>query len=219
MVYTSAPLLGRVGQAPAPAAPPAPTQVPPAPTPIALAVSQQLALQKPATLPPPTTSSGKEEVEVEDKLDNEAAGPAAPKKHKGKGLVCPEVQTVQPTRQSTRLWKPSALVKRIEVGEGTAGDELAGYAEDNPDPFKWANLAGYEEIIATTIQEVEGDPKSIQKVRSRSDWPCWKEAMDCKIGSLERAETWTMVQRPPRRNTVRCKWVFHLKWKSGWKHR
>src|SRR6266850_256057 len=39
-VYTSAPPLGRVGQALAPAAPPAPVQVPLAPTPIALAVSQ-----------------------------------------------------------------------------------------------------------------------------------------------------------------------------------
>ena len=63
--------------------------------------------------------------------------------------------------------------------------------EDDPDPSEWANLAGYEEIIATTIQEVEGDPKSVQEAQYRSDWPHWKEAMDREIGSLEHAGTWT----------------------------
>ena len=214
MVYTSAPLLRRVGQALAPAAPPAPAQVPPALTPIAPAVSQQLALQQPAALLPPATSSGKEEVEVEDKLNDKVAGPAAPKKHKGKGPARPGAQPVQPTRQSTRLWKPSALVKRIEAGKGTAGDKLVRYAEDDPDPSKWANLAGYKEIIAATIQEVEGNPKSVQEAWSRSDWPCWKDAMDCKIGSLEHAGTWATVPCPPGKNIVRCKWVFRLKRKA-----
>jgi len=91
-VYTSAPPLGRVGQALAPAAPSAPTQAPPAPTPIALAVAQQLALQKPAALPPPATSSSEEEVKVEDKLDDEVVGPVTPKRHKGKGPARPGVQ-------------------------------------------------------------------------------------------------------------------------------
>jgi len=56
------------------------------------------------------------------------------------------------------------VVKRIEAGKGTAGDELAGYVEDDEDPSKWANLAGYEEIITATIQKVEGDLKSMQEV-------------------------------------------------------
>jgi len=153
-------------------APPAPTEAPPPPTPIALAATQQLAPEKPTALPPPATSSGEEEVKVEDKLDDEAAGPSILKKRKGKGPACPEAQAAQPTRKSTRLWKPSTVVKRIEAGEGTAGDELAGYTEDNEDPSEWANLAGYKELIAATIQEVEGNPKSVQEARSRSDWPC-----------------------------------------------
>jgi len=213
MVYTLAPPLGRVGQALAPVAPPAPVQVPPALTLIALAASQQLAPQQPAALPPPTTSSGEEEVEVEDELNDEAAGPVAPKKRKGKGPARPEMQAAQPTRQSTRLQKPSTLVKRIKAGEGTARDELAGYAEDDPDPSKWANLAGYKEIITMTIQEVEGNPKSIQEAQSHSNWPRWKDAMDRKIGSLEHAGTWTTVLHPPGKNIIGCKWVFRLKQK------
>jgi len=62
-----------------------------------------------------------------------------------------------------QLWKPSAVVKRIESGQGHCRDELAGYAEDDKDLSEWANLTGYEEIIAATIQEVEGDPKSVQE--------------------------------------------------------
>jgi len=139
------------------------------PTLIAPAATQQLAPEKPAALLPPATLSGEEEVEVADELDDEVAGPVIPKKRKGKGPAHPEVQAVQPTWQSTRLWKPSAVVKRIEAGEGTARDELVGYAEDDEDPSEWANLTGYKEIIAATIQEVEGDPKSIQEARSCSD--------------------------------------------------
>ena len=85
--------------------------------------------------------------------------------------------------------------------------------EDDPDPSEWANLVGYKEIITATIQEVEGDPKSIQEAQSCSNWPCWKEAMDHKIGSLKHAGTWTTVPHLPGKNIVRCKWVFRLKQK------
>jgi len=38
--------------------------------------------------------------------------------------------------------------------------------------------------------------------------------MDCKIGLLKHAGTWTTVPHLPGRNIVRCKWVFCLKRKA-----
>jgi len=82
------------------------------------------------------------------------------------------------------------------------------------DHCEWANLIGYEEVIATMIQEAEGNPKTVQEARSRSDWPKWKEVMDRKISSLEHAGTWTTIPRPHGKNVVGCKWVFRLKRKA-----
>jgi len=89
--------------------------------------------------------------------------------------------------------------------------DLVEYKEDDADRCEWANLIGYEEVIAAMIQEAEGNPKTVQEARSHSDWPKWKEAMDREIGSLEHTGTWTTVLRPHRKNVVRCKWVFRLK--------
>jgi hypothetical protein len=33
-------------------------------------------------------------------------------------------------------------------------------------------------MVAVAIQEVQGDPKTLQQARSRMDWPQWQEAMD-----------------------------------------
>jgi len=64
------------------------------------------------------------------------------------------------------------------------------------------------------IQEMEGNPKTVQEAQSHSDWLKWKEAMDHEIGSLEHASTWTTVPHWHGKNVVRCKWVFRLKRKA-----
>ena len=33
--------------------------------------------------------------------------------------------------------------------------------DDDTDWCEWANLVGYEEVIATMIQEMEGNPKAV----------------------------------------------------------
>jgi hypothetical protein len=68
------------------------------------------------------------------------------------------------------------------------------------------------EIIAA-VQEAKGDPKMLHEAWSHSDWPCWKEAVDREMGTLEKAGTWNTVSRPPGKNVVgsgalglRCAW-------------
>ena len=160
--------------------------------------------KQPVTQPPPATDSGEEEVEVEDELVDQMPAPA-----------------VRPTRQSTRVRKPSALARRVEAGEGTTDGHLSAHADVTPlttvpiesEP-EWAYCAGFDDIVAATLQDIEGDPKSVGEAQSRSDWPQWKAAMDREMESLERSETWRTVSRPTGRNIVSCKWVFRLKRKA-----
>jgi hypothetical protein len=180
--------------------------------------TQHTAIQQ----PPPATSSGEEEVEVEGELGDQTLTPAALRRPRTAGGRTTGMHTTQPTRQSARLRKPSALVRRIEAGEGTTDGHLSAYADmpalaevtDDHDEPDWVYAAGFDDIVAATIQEVEGDPRSVAEARSRSDWPRWKEAMDREMQSLERANTWTTISRPPGKNLVGCKWVFRLKRKA-----
>ena len=201
-VTVHTPLLG-MNQRPDDA--PGVTQRPPTPPP------------EPDPDPPAATDSGEEEIEVEGELDDLSLLPTPRKR-------APKVQppATQPTRQSTRLKKPSAIVRRIEAGEGTADGTPPPNAQtaslttshlDAPE-HEFAYFADSEEVIANAIQETEGDPKTVPQARSRSDWPSWKDAMDSEMASLERALTWTSVPRPPGKNVVGSKWVFRLKHKA-----
>ena len=222
-VYTSAPPLGIT---PATAVPPQAISAPPtvptqsagsqsAPQPLP---DQPQPAAMPVEKPPPATDSGEEEIEVEDELEEEAATPPPPtRKGKAAAKKAAPAQAAQPTRQSARTRKPSALVKMIEAGEGTAGGEIADLAADDADDAdrnEWACLAGFESIIAAAVQETEGHPNSVLEAQARPDWPKWKEAMDREIASLEQAGTWNTVPRPRGKNIVGCKWVFRLKRKA-----
>ena len=184
------------------------------------------AVQQPATVTyapqavqqlPPATDSGEEEVEIEDELDDQTPTPAAtPRRPKTVKLTLPSPPVPQPTRQSMRARKPSALARRIEEGEGTADGNLSVHV----DASSLTSLPAGTELewvyLSSSVDPpvIEGDPKSVPEARSRSDWPSWKEAMDHEMGSLDRTETWITVARPPGKNIISCKWVFRLKRKA-----
>lgn len=79
------------------------------------------------------------------------------------------------------------------------------YDDDEYDAYN--TLDSYD-IIASAIQETQSDLKTLREAQSRTDWPQWKEAMDCEIATLEHAGTWTTVPCPSRKNIVGSKWVF-----------
>ena len=156
--------------------------------------------------------------------------PGAPKKTK-------VTTTVQPTRRSQRI---AQQVSKRSTGGSTPTSSTArkgntpgeksvfrGFHPDyvNPDEAALAdiefsdddeednNLNTYDayDLIASAIQDTQGDPKTLREAQSRADWPLWKEAMDREITTLERAGTWTTVSRPPGKNIVGSKWVFRIK--------
>jgi len=55
-------------------------------------------------------------------------------------------------------------------------------------------LAGYDNIIAEAIEDMNSDPKSLAEAQSQLNWPQWKEAMDREMAMLEKAGTWCTVQ-------------------------
>jgi hypothetical protein len=92
-------------------------------------------------------------------------------------------------------------------------DEATLADVDVSDDDEVNDLSTYDsyDIIASAIQDTQGDPKTLQEAKLRVDWPLWKEAMDREIATLEHAGTWTTVPRPPGKNIVGSKWVFRIK--------
>jgi len=134
------------------------TAQPPAPT---------ITTPQTTSQPPPATDNGEEEVEVEDELHVQVPTPTASTTCKEASAVKPPgTPVVQPTCQSARLRKPSALVRSIEAGEGTTDGHLSAHvnitslisssADIEPE---WAYLASINDYVTVTIQEAEGDLK------------------------------------------------------------
>lgn len=55
--------------------------------------------------------------------------------------------------------------------------------------------------IPNSVQEALSDPK-------------WKVAMNEEMKSLQKNETCELVDRPPRKKTVGCRWVYTMKYKA-----
>ena len=218
-----------------------PTQVQPTsstylPTPPA----SHVPTSKPSTTSVPVaTDSGEEEMPDEDeaqveeqlKTPEQTATPLPPS--------APKKPPAPATRRSTREPKPSQKAKDIQAAKTSSTTPKAkqktthqwpddgvfrGIHPDYHSSPSTALLADDEEefvfhithdaLIASAIQDADGDPKSLADALKRSDWPLWKAAMDKEIDTLERADTWTTISRPAGKNIVGSKWVFRIKRKS-----
>ena len=208
---------------------PALTSLHPAPTTsTAPASSTPIQATRAPPQPPAATDSGEEEIEVEDELAN-TPPPLASQGKKSKAN-----QPAQPMHRLSCIRRPS---QKVASGAGTTDASMQGPPGHHPDFDKDSNtltemiadmdalseeckddegayLVEIKEAIAAAVQDAEGDLKSYWEAQSRSDWPCWKDAMDREIESLQQAGTWEKVPCPPDKNIVSCKWVYRLKRKA-----
>ncbi|WJZ80509.1 hypothetical protein VitviT2T_000424 [Vitis vinifera] len=54
-------------------------------------------------------------------------------------------------------------------------------------------------------------PNSVQKALAD---PRWKAAMNEEMKSLQKNETWELVECPPRKKPVGCRWIYTVKYKA-----
>lgn len=55
------------------------------------------------------------------------------------------------------------------------------------------------------------NPRTVDEVKQRHDWPLWKVAMDKEYKQLQDLGTYTLEDLPPDRKAVGCRWVFTIK--------
>ena len=55
---------------------------------------------------------------------------------------------------------------------------------------------------------VDSDPQTYEEV---SGYPIWQTTMEEEFISLQKSNTWELVDLPPGRKLVQCKWVYKTK--------
>ncbi|KAJ3531525.1 hypothetical protein NM688_g7562 [Phlebia brevispora] len=55
------------------------------------------------------------------------------------------------------------------------------------------------------------EPRTLQEVMNREDWPLWKEAMEKEMDQLKKTETYEETELPKGRKAIGCRWVFLIK--------
>jgi hypothetical protein len=61
------------------------------------------------------------------------------------------------------------------------------------------------------IANIDGDPSTIDEALKRPDGDLWQKAINDELQSLKENGTWTLVDLPPDKKPIQCKWVFKIK--------
>lgn len=74
----------------------------------------------------------------------------------------------------------------------------------------------YETDFSLIAQEFPlAEPQSFEDAVSSPDSLEWRAAMQCEYDSLTTNNVWKLVDRPPDKNVVKCKWVFKKKYDAN----
>ncbi|RVW11902.1 hypothetical protein CK203_112054 [Vitis vinifera] len=79
-------------------------------------------------------------------------------------------------------------------------DQL-GVLNLEPDPFMKRLPHRHNRAIPNSVQEALADPR-------------WKAAMNEEMKSLQKNETWELVECPPGKKPVGCRWIYTVKYKT-----
>ena len=125
--------------------------------------------------------------------------------------------TTEPDQKSMQLKQNADITaKDEERQEPQEEKELRRSERTRKTPARY----GYDEYADTAtcrvrhvpyhLSEVD-EPSTMEEAKSSDHAPEWKVATDAEYNSLIENKTWKLVELPPGRKAIGCKWVFKLK--------
>ncbi|RVW73557.1 Retrovirus-related Pol polyprotein from transposon RE1 [Vitis vinifera] len=82
---------------------------------------------------------------------------------------------------------------------------VEGVLNLEPDPFMKRLPHRHNRAIPNSVQEALVDPR-------------WKTTMNKEMKSLQKNKTWELVECPPRKKPVGCRWIYTVKYKADDQH-
>ena len=77
---------------------------------------------------------------------------------------------------------------------------------------EYGNTATVDHLACRAAQILE--PKTIEEALSSNKADKWRAAADSEYSSLLENKTWDLLELPPNREAIPCKWVFKVKYKE-----
>ncbi|RVW58364.1 Retrovirus-related Pol polyprotein from transposon RE1 [Vitis vinifera] len=87
------------------------------------------------------------------------------------------------------------------IGQSELVNQEVGCSYLEPDPFMKRLPHRHNRAIPNSVQEALADPR-------------WKAIMNEEMKSLQKNETWELVECPPRKKPVGCRWIYTVKYKA-----
>ena len=66
-------------------------------------------------------------------------------------------------------------------------------------------------MAAAVVEAIGLEPRSVEEVRKRPNWPRWEDVINAELGQLTAMGTWEVIDKPAGVNVVGSKWVFKVK--------
>ena len=116
----------------------------------------------------------------------------------------PYVSTaVEPSRRSTRQSKPLIWLQDFVT---TSKDNACAYSITNKLSYSHLSQA-YNQMLKA--YPVVCEPASFHEVVSD---PTWVKAMELEIEDLESNKTWNIIDLPPGKKPIGCRWIYKIKY-------
>ena len=103
--------------------------------------------------------------------------------------------------------RPRPLSRELQGLQDTL---VSGPLDNAPSTIAQFALMAINRIEAVNAS-IPGDPQSYKAAMSSAERAAWHRAMDSEMDSIDKAGTWVLVQAPPGRSVIGCKWVYKTK--------
>lgn len=108
---------------------------------------------------------------------------------------------------------------RSDEGDGDSIEEFAECFEVQPImPNVQQNIRRSERTrnppdryVSSKAALIQLEPRSYKDALKRKDFEYWKRGMQEEFDAIEENSTWELVEQPPNRKPIGCKWVYKLK--------
>lgn len=125
--------------------------------------------------------------------------------------------TPVPTRQSTRLKRPSSWqqydhLSNAAVSPYSSSDPMPSLSGTHHPLSHFLSLSRFSPSYRVFLANISGITEPASYTQVVKD-PHWQDAMQYELNALEQQNTWTLMPLPYGHKPIGCKWVYKIKYK------
>jgi len=132
-----------------------------------------------------------------------------------KPIVTKENTEQEEPRRSTRIKKPPTYLE--DYHHNIMASPCSSLTQKSKILYLLSSVISYKGLAKSHLNyalsiSCQNEPQNYEEAKQ---YPEWREAMKAEIKAIEENETWKIVELPPNKTAIGCKWVFKIKRKAN----